>query len=77
MDQKSHPEVNYKLINSGGNGMKSSSDHVTRSAVELLELSELNSPYTHQLIKIHRRRLVKRLLSTNKIDQQTADILLN
>ena len=48
---------------------------VDKSVLELLEISELDSPYTHQLLKNYRRRIVNRLLKANKIDQTTADYL--
>jgi hypothetical protein len=50
-------------------------DNVASSALELLELSKLDSPYTRQLLRNYRKKLINRLLTSNKIDQQTADIL--
>jgi len=44
--------------------------------MELLELSRLESPYAKSLLSQFRRRLISRLLQSNRIDQATADYLL-
>ncbi len=44
--------------------------------LELLELSRLESPYASALLSQFRRRLISRLLQSNRIDQATADYLL-
>lgn len=50
---------------------------VNKAVYELLELAKINSPFSDQLISAHRKRLVRRLLNSKKIDQQTATYLLN
>lgn len=56
--------------------MDPTDNRLSKSAVELLELSRLDSPFTPELIAQHRRRLVQRMVDTNKIDTETAASLL-
>lgn len=55
-----------------------STDHgsVDESVIELLDLAKVESPFAPSLVTDHRRRLVRKLLQENKIDQDTADYLL-
>lgn len=45
------------------------------AVLELLELSKLDGPSGKKLIDMHRRRLVKKLVDSNKIDEDTANYL--
>ena len=57
--------------------MSEPKDAVNDLVIELLELSNLESPFTTTLIRQHRRRLVESLLADQKIDQEMADSLIN
>ena len=50
--------------------------NVKDSVIELLELANINSPFTNDLLHDYRKRLVDRLMSGGKIDPETADYLL-
>lgn len=50
---------------------------VNDSVIELLDLARLDSPYTPSLLSQHRDRLVRKLLDSHRIDQETADYLLS
>lgn len=48
---------------------------VDESVVELLELANVDSPYTSQLVNRYCVRLTKRMLKAGKIDEETAQHL--
>jgi len=49
---------------------------VNNSVIELLELANINSPFTRDLLDDYRQRLVDRLVDGGKIDQEMADYLM-
>lgn len=56
--------------------MENKSNRLSELVIELVELSRFDSPYTSDLLKQHRKKVVDSLVSTNQIDHQTADYLL-
>ncbi|MFC1749083.1 hypothetical protein ACFL2V_09790 [Pseudomonadota bacterium] len=56
--------------------MGNTDDPVDQSVIEFLDLARIESPFTPNLLTNHRRKLIQKLLKSNKIDQETADYLL-
>ena len=50
---------------------------INNLVLELLDLTNLDSPYAPNLVNQHRRKLVHKLLENGRIDQETADYLMN